>query len=873
MADTPGPLTLDPDAARTIRQEIERAGGREVCFLAEVTEERSVVRPRAVARGNSQAVLAVARDAAEGQLMIHNHPSGVLDPSPADLAVAARIFDEGLGSALVDNLAGELYVVVEPPTPRVILPLDPEELESRLAPGGSLSTLSPGFEDRPGQRAMLRAVVDTFNDGGVTMVEAGTGTGKSLAYLLPAARWALQNGERTVVSTNTINLQEQLVGKDLLLVEQVLGDSLRWALVKGRGNYISIRRARLALGAQDTLFSESREADLEALLAWIEETEDGSLSDLPEPPPDDVWEEVKSDGDICLRARCPHFQECFYQKSRRDAASANLLVVNHHMLFSDLSVRIATDNYSSAAVLPSYRRLVLDEAHNVEDAATSHLGSEVTRTGLYRVLSRLDRKGRGLLASVQKELGSTGSDEAARLNRRVEERLRPALGEVRARVDLLMDALEPMAAGADGTLRLGSEPAGEPADREDLRDRLESTLDQMGRLERELRHLREGIEDHPELLERLEDRTLDLRSCQRRLAAAADGLRRVLLPGPDSGSYVRWMERRGTRNRSNLALAAAPLRPGPLLREGLFEKVETVVLTSATLRTRKDFRFLRDRLGLAPEHGHPGPDGRVRVDLGGVVMDPWVQLEPGPGPDLDSGGTEGEPAFPVRELAVPSPFRYEEQASLLVPTDLGDPATSGAAFDSATARFVRELAERTDGGMFVLFTSFRALRAVAADLRSQGGTARWPLLVHGEGPRSRLLAEFVDSGRAILLGTASFWEGVDVPGDPLRALVIQRLPFPVPTEPVTEARVEAMEAEGRNSFWEYMLPLAALRLKQGVGRLIRSRGDRGMVAVLDSRILTRRYGMYFRDSLPPFPFVKAPADELWARLEDRGMGS
>ncbi len=823
-----------------IRVEVARAGGREVCFLAEVTEDGMVVDPRAVARGNQGAVLAAAKDAPQGAIMIHNHPSGVLEPSAADLVVAARIFDEGLGSALVNNEATEMYVVVEPPQPRRIERLDPEALASLLAPGGTLSAVFAGFEDRPGQRQMLTAVASAFNEGGVTLVEAGTGTGKSLAYLLPAAVWAVRNGERAVVSTGTINLQEQLVGKDLPVVSSLLEEPISWALVKGRSNYVSIRRALLAARAQESLFDEDRGEELRGLIEWLDTTEDGSLSDLATVPSEEVWDEVKSDADICLRARCPHFQRCFYQRSRREAASANVLVVNHHLLFSDLSVRISTNNFKTGAVLPPYSRLILDEAHNVEEAATSHLGVEVTRVGLFRTLSRLDRRGKGILTAVHGALMGRGEEgEAPRLLRRIEERIRPALEDVRARTSLLVEDLEPLADPGTGPVRLGTERGPEPVTRLATRDRLDGLMAAMAKLEREVRHLREGIETQPELIDLLEDRTLDLQSVERRLAAGAHGVRLVLAPGPNEDGFVRWIEQRGAGRRTNLALGAAPLEPGALLREALFEPLDTVVLTSATLTTRGTFTFLRSRLGIGAAPEEP---------------EEWHQ--------------EGESELPeITELAIPSPFDYEHQVILAVPSGLGDPGGGNEGFQRETASFVSTLAGITDGGIFVLFTSFRALRSVAAFLREEGADGRWPLFVHGEGPRGRLLDGFVESGRGILLGTTSFWEGVDVPGEPLRGLVIQKLPFPVPTEPLTEARVEALEARGRNSFWEYVLPIAALRLKQGFGRLIRARTDRGIVAVLDSRIVVRRYGRYLRDSLPPAPLVKGRPEDIWDRVE------
>ena len=429
-----------------------------------------LVEPRAVARGNHAAVLAAARDADEGSVMIHNHPSGDLEPSDADLSVAARLYEEGIGTAITNNDAGRLFVVVEPPKPRAVQPLEIDRLEALIGPAGPLVQEHPAYEDRPGQRAMLRRVAETYNRGGVTLLEAGTGTGKSLAYLIPSAEWALRNGERTVISTNTINLQEQLDDKDLPLVRRLVGEEVDWELVKGRGNYISIRRARLAAESAPLLFPDDRADELDQLLEWIGRTDDGSRADLTFLPSEDVWDEVKSDPDICLRARCPHFQACFYQRSRRRAASATLLITNHHLLFSDLSVRIATQNYKASAVLPAYRHLILDEAHNIEDAATSHLGLEVTRRGMFQVLARLDRRGRGVLTALQDALADrTEREPAMELRSRIEERVRPALEEARARLTLFLDALEPLLpSDAMGAVRIGTAEMPEPASQPDV---------------------------------------------------------------------------------------------------------------------------------------------------------------------------------------------------------------------------------------------------------------------------------------------------------------------------------------------------------------------------------------------------------------------
>ncbi|MCY4572491.1 MAG: hypothetical protein OXF01_06780 [Gemmatimonadetes bacterium] len=874
------PLRLSPEAAGIIRDEVTRAGGREVSFLADVTRDRVIVNARAVARGNRSAVLAVARDAPEGSVMIHNHPSGQLEPSDADLAVAARLYEEGIGTAIVPNAADGMYVVVEPPEPRTIEPLEAGELSALLAPEGPLARL-PGYEDRRGQREMLRFVADRFNEGGIGLVEAGTGTGKSLAYLVPAARWAVRNGERTVVSTNTINLQEQLVRKDLEIVGDILGEDLRWALVKGRANYISIRRARLAAETAPDLFPDDRSAELENLLEWIDRTEDGSRSDLPFAPSEEVWEEVRSETDACLRAKCPFFQQCHYQRARRAGAAADLVIVNHALFFSDLAIRILTENFRDAAVLPPYKRVVFDEAHHLEDAATPRLGSETTRIGMYRTLSRLDRGGKGILASARATLGKLRASLAARrLHERVEQRARPLVARARAALNDFFALMEPwaLAHAQRGSLRLGRpERAGQPGDARGPHDRrrpgtstgpepaadpgigeaLENLLVALGDLQRELELLADQLGEDEELRAALEGRLLDLQSSSGRLGRIGRALRLCLLPGNDDHEMVRWLDvrrsaRRGARP-ANLVFAAAPVELGPVLAEHLFANLDTAVLTSATMAVKGDFGYLKRRLGL-------GGGGAVGGGLPGAAGDPLLH-DPAHG---DSLSDHADPGLAVDEAVFGSPFDHASQSALIVPTDLpGARGPGGAtAYNDATARVVFEMARISGGGLFALFTSFSALRAVAAALREMGADGRWPLHVQGEADRSALLRRFARSGDAVLLGTSSFWEGVDVPGRPLRALVIQKLPFRVPTEPLTEARLEAMTARGENSFWGLMVPDAAVRLKQGIGRLIRSRTDRGAVVLLDDRLLTRRYGRTIREALPPMPLFRGPWDQV-----------
>ncbi|HEX5869034.1 MAG TPA: helicase C-terminal domain-containing protein [Longimicrobium sp.] len=824
---------LSAAAAELIRREIARARGNEVCFVARVAEAGEVVEPRVIGRGHASAVLAlVPKDAPQPGLLIHNHPSGLLEPSEADFHVAAQLWELGLGFAITDNDASELYVAVEPPEPDETEPLDLDRIDADLGPTGPLAVRHPRYEDRPQQREFSRMIAGLYNTGGVGVAEAGTGTGKSVAYLLPAIRWALQNKERTVVSTNTINLQEQLVDKDLPLLRRALGENFRWALVKGRSNYVSIRRALLAKASASTLFEAEKQAELKGIIDWMGQTNDGSLSDLPFRPSAEVWDEVQSETDVCLRAKCPHFEDCHYQRARRDAAQADVVVVNHHLLFSDIAVRKLQGNYTAPAVLPHYKRLVLDEAHNLEEAATSHLGSTVSRRGIFRTLRRLETRGKGVLPSFRTAIAGIKQDLIARSAMDlVDERILPSLEGARERAAAVFSFLSDVFAGSDPVVRLEDNFDAHPIWVLGLDDALTGLLDNLTGLLEGMEQLKERVQADEQLKQGLEPQLVELRGATNRIGAVMDGLRGALRPGEVETKMVRWMERQPPRDgrEGNLTLNAAPLDLSSVLRDAVFEKVPTVILTSATLATQNNFRFMRQRLGI---------------------------------------GVSFAQDFNVEEGVFPSPFDYGRQTLLCVPTDLPMPAGDyDPRHDEATIRATLELAKISDGGIFVLFTSYRALRHVAAALRERKADLQWPLFVHGEAPRGQLVERFAASGRGILLGTTSFWEGVDVPGQPLRGLIIPKLPFKVPSEPVTAARIEAIEQEGGNSFVQYMLPHAAIRMKQGFGRLIRSREDHGVVLVLDGRIVRKSYGRYFTDSLPPAPLVKGP----WRVVKDAIM--
>ena len=807
--------------------EIAAAGGREVSFAAGVDRDGVITGARVLARGTVDMVLACPGAFARGEMMLHNHPGGRLDPSGADLNVAARLHDAGIGFAIIDNAATEIYVVVEVPRDRVVVPIDPFDVVDTLGEGGPVARELGYYEDRRSQRDMAAHIADGYNGRGVLLLEAGTGVGKSFAYLVPALAWARANGERTVVSTNTINLQEQLVGKDLPLLRNALEEddyAPTYALLKGWRNYLCLARMHQAVSAQRTLLEQDKLDELLGIAEWSGHTADGTLSDLPVSPSAEVWDEVSAEPDLCSRLKCPHFDRCFLFRARRRAAEADVVVVNHHLLAADLSVRQASDNWEEAAVLPPYKRLVLDEAHHLEDVAASHLGVQVSSRAVRRLLGRFERNGRGLAPTLAAELGGRNDLLSRASLDLLHQRLLPALADARRATDAMFGRLlQRLEESPVAQIRLADDFGTDPIWTEGLGLELDAALTAFRALWETVEMIADRLAEGEES-DRRTQMLQELRGAMRRLESVSDGLNRTLRPAGGGVPTVRWMER--SARGQHVSLSAVPLDLAPLLRSLLFDRLDTVVLTSATLAAGGEFEFLETRLGLG------GEDSPVTV----------------------------------REIFA-SPFDYPSQCVFGVPHDLPEPRGDEHGHGAAVVQVVSDLAYASDGGMFVLFTSHASLRRAATELRAVLGH-RWPILVQGEAPRDVLLRRFRVAENAILLGTDSFWEGVDVPGRALRTLVLNKLPFKVPSEPVTAARLERLAEEGLDGFMHYLLPHAALKLKQGFGRLIRSRQDVGVVVLLDSRVVTKRYGPLLLGGLPRADRVIGSWSQVRTRCED-----
>jgi len=646
-----------------------------------------------------------------------------------------------------------------------------------LADTGAIARRLAGFEVRPQQLAMAAAVERAFDERQRLFVEAGTGVGKSFAYLIPAIRRVVERGERVVIATNTISLQEQLIEKDIPLLNAVIPEEFTAVLVKGRGNYVSLRRLKLASEREGRLFSHDDDrSDLHRLEDWAYATEDGSLASLPQLPRPEVWDHVQSDAHNCMGRRCPTFDKCFYQAARRRMEHGQVLVTNHALFFADLAMRSRAG--ASGGVLPPYHHVVLDEAHEIEDVASEHFGIRLSESGVRHLLRTLYQTGtgRGFLSAMR---GGADADGA------IEEAIR-AVRACESAAERQFDALwrwNEVRGEASGRMR---EPGA-------VEDHLSAP---MLALAASLRMLRDRIDHEPDQFElnAYAARAEAHGTCARDLMAQA------------LGGCVYWVEagKRRRGERPNVTLVCAAVDVGPILREHLFAQDKGVVLTSATLATGQgDFRHAAVRLGC---------DDPQTLQLG-------------------------------------SPFDYGRLVRLIVERAMPEPDHPD--YEDELSRRVLHHVRATDGGAFVLFTSFRTLDAVAERIAADLVDMGHPLHVQGTGvPRNTLLERFRADERSVLFGVSSFWQGVDVRGRALRNVIITRLPFEVPDRPIVQARHELIESRGGRPFFEDSLPRAVLRFKQGFGRLVRSSTDEGRVVVLDPRIATKRYGRSFLDALP-----------------------
>ena len=798
-----------------IRSEIASSNENEVFFVGEINHDGKVTSVSVGSRGNLHSVPVNQDLKRKGSVLIHNHPGENLTPSDADLSVAAVSSENAQGFYIINNDVTEIYVVVEPVLPKVIKKLDVDDAAFYISKDGPLAKINENFEERLSQIELLKNIAKTFNQNKTGVFEAGTGVGKSYAYLIPSILWAVQNNERVVISTGTINLQQQLCLKDIPQAIKITGKPVKFILMKGRQNYICKRRLQDALNSKD-LFENND--DLDRIAQWQDSCDTGSKSELSFLPSESVWNRINSESDACMALRCPYYSQCFVMKVKKEASAANILVVNHHLLFADIESRLHGAGYDDAVVLPPYKRIIFDEAHGIETAATSFFSESFNRFKILKPLNLLYRKKKnsamGFLFSVS--MLSKEEEKSFQAYQMISKIKSDLTNLETLALDLCIQEnnlwLNPL------TFR-----------------NFQPVLSMCQTLAKDISVFTslvlEVLDGVPE-----DDRDIpyfwETKVLNRRLSDYSVILNDFFM-WEEKPDKVFWLQKKNLPSDMQkddelnfyINFIETPLDIAPLMNQGIFEPMDSVVCTSATLKTGRDFSY-------------------------------WLR----------HNGLYFSDSDEVLQGEFFSPFPYKENMIFLVPKDIPFPDESD--FQIYVENVLKNLILKAKGRTLVLFTSYESLRLSYNNIFSTMLANGIKLLRQGSDDNARILKNFKDDVSSVLFATDSFWQGVDVPGESLSQVIIVKLPFTVPNDPVFKARSEAIRKKGGNSFMELSVPEAIIKFRQGVGRLIRKNTDKGTVVVLDRRIYEKQYGSLFLANVPECKKYYEPVSKILDIIEE-----
>ena len=799
------------ESLQTIKKYLEEQNNKSMIFKATFDEDELIQEPFFLSLYKKKSFEDTLTKVARNEVVIRTTKPNQLYPSDMELELSEELYTRrNIAYCLLSSDLDDFYFVQD--IDRIFL--EDIDIKNYFSKDGILAKEIKGFEYRQEQEEMAQYIQEAINEDKKIIVEAGTGTGKTLAYLIPAIKWAVANKKKVIVATNTINLQEQLLLKDIPLAKSIIKDEFSYVLVKGRNNYVCKRLFNeLALGKNidiETFSIEARE-QIEYILKWGNKTKTGDKAELPFEVYPDVWELVQSTTELCLGKKCPYRKECFYMKTRMEKMEADILISNHHIFFADLNVRAETDFDSEYLILPRYDMVIFDEAHNIESVARSYFSVEVSKISFTRLLNRIyqrknkRKKEKSALIRVEDTIDEKDLEDSQQyiylLNTLKEEiSILQNIGdeyfdEIRKIYETNTEA--PIKKSLNNFEMTKSRFLENLREKKDI---FQSKLIDFSNLMMSFNNVIDEEKDkNPEVI--------NFNNHLKMFKAYIDSFK--FINSFEDDNYIYWLDINS--KRTNVVLTATPLNIAQKLGTVLFDNLDRLVFASATIVVNGSFDYFKKSLGLDEED--------------------------------------------CIEAIIKSPFDYNEQMSVYIPSDIQDSENINA-FVSDASRFILNILLKTNGKAFILFTSYTMLNQIYYSISKKLKDKGFEVFLHGDKPRSQLIKEFKEAENPILFGTTSFWEGVDVQGENLSNVIITKLPFLVPTDPVVSAISKKIEENGGNSFTDFQLPEAIIKFKQGVGRLIRKKTDSGNIFILDNRILKKRYGSLFINALPSQKNIK-----------------
>ena len=799
------------ESLQTIKKYLEEHNNKSMIFKATFDENEKIQKPFFLSLYKKKSFEETLTKVGKNEVVIRTTKPNQLYPSDMELELSEELYTrKNIAYCLLSSDLDDFYFVQD--IDRIFL--EEIDIENYFAKDGILAKEIKGFEYRQEQEEMAQYIQDAINEDRKIIVEAGTGTGKTLAYLIPSIKWAVTNKKKVIIATNTINLQEQLLLKDIPLAKSIIKDEFSYVLVKGRNNYVCKRLFNeLVLGKSidiETFSMEARE-QIEYILKWGNKTKTGDKAELPFEVYPDVWELVQSTTELCLGKKCPYRKECFYMKTRMEKMEADILISNHHVFFADLNVRAETDFDSEYLILPRYDMVIFDEAHNVESVARSYFSVEVSKISFTRLLNRIyqkknkRKKEKSALIRVEDTVDEKNLEDSEQyiylLNTLKEEiSILQNIGdeyfdEIRKIYETNTEA--PIKKSLNNFEMTKSRFLENLREKKDI---FQSKLADFLNLMMSFNNVIDGEKDkNPEVI--------NFNNHLKMFKAYIDSFK--FINSFEDDNYIYWLDINS--KRTNVILTATPLNIAQKLSTVLFDNLDRLVFASATIVVNGNFDYFKKSLGLDEED--------------------------------------------CIEAIIKSPFDYDEQMSVYIPSDIQDSENINA-FVSDASKFILNILLKTNGKAFILFTSYTMLNQIYYSISKKLKDKGFEVFLHGDKPRSQIIKEFKEAENPILFGTTSFWEGVDVQGENLSNVIITKLPFLVPTDPVVSAISKKIEEDGGNSFMDFQLPEAIIKFKQGVGRLIRKKTDSGNIFILDNRILKKRYGSLFINALPSQKNIK-----------------